>query len=207
MVFFRTYRRIRQLTIRDPFSPIPNIRSWLPTGAVDAVSTRILTVIGEPGPSNGIEYCLCMNLVSVSEGMTAVDGYGGNSENAKKQPISPKVKTCPTSGIMDSDSISFDHRTPLVTIQIDLKIDLFRKESPSLLIGRDMNRGPLAQNVDDMCTAVDVTWQRLPQPQETRLSVRLINTTNEHRLVQRHEISLRVKEDVEDVSSELDNEG
>ncbi|GFV50333.1 hypothetical protein TNCV_622411 [Trichonephila clavipes] len=44
--------------------------------------------------------------------------------------------------------------------------------------------------------------------QETKLPVRLINTTNEQRLVQRHEtIPLRVKGDIKDVSSELDNRG
>ncbi|GFS96390.1 hypothetical protein TNCV_17241 [Trichonephila clavipes] len=36
---------------------------------------------------------------------------------------------------------------------------------------------------------------------------RLVNTTNERRLVQGHETQLRVKEDIEDVSSELDNRG
>ncbi|GFY05721.1 hypothetical protein TNCV_4403881 [Trichonephila clavipes] len=46
------------------------------------------------------------------------------------------------------------------------------------------------------------------QPQEAKLPVRLINTTNERRLVQGHEtIPLRVKGDIEDVFSELDNEG
>ncbi|GFT39792.1 hypothetical protein TNCV_4869501 [Trichonephila clavipes] len=41
--------------------------------------------------------------------------------------------------------------------------------------------------------------------QETKLPVRLINTTNERKLVQ-HEINLlRLKGDIEDVSSELDN--
>ncbi|GFX81897.1 hypothetical protein TNCV_2570971 [Trichonephila clavipes] len=44
------------------------------------------------------------------------------------------------------------------------------------------------------------------QLQETKLPVRLINTTNEWRLAQRHETPLRVKGDIEDVSSELDNE-
>ncbi|GFV47959.1 hypothetical protein TNCV_1994431 [Trichonephila clavipes] len=43
--------------------------------------------------------------------------------------------------------------------------------------------------------------------QETKLPVRLINTTNEQILVQGHETPLRVKGDIEDVSSELDNEG
>ncbi|GFU88208.1 uncharacterized protein TNCV_846011 [Trichonephila clavipes] len=43
---------------------------------------------------------------------------------------------------------------------------------------------------------------------ETKLPVRPINTTNERRLVQGHETtSLRVKGDIEDVSSELDNTG
>ncbi|GFU28991.1 uncharacterized protein TNCV_471081 [Trichonephila clavipes] len=42
--------------------------------------------------------------------------------------------------------------------------------------------------------------------QETKLPVRLINTTNNWRLVQGHETPLRVKGDIEDVSSE-DNEG
>ncbi|GFV15349.1 ig-like domain-containing protein [Trichonephila clavipes] len=43
---------------------------------------------------------------------------------------------------------------------------------------------------------------------ETKLPVRLINTTNERRLFQGHERTpLRVKGDIEDVSSELDNEG
>ncbi|GFV19032.1 transposable element Tcb2 transposase [Trichonephila clavipes] len=44
--------------------------------------------------------------------------------------------------------------------------------------------------------------------QETKLPVRLINTTNERRLVQGHETApLRVKGDIEDVSSELGDEG
>ncbi|GFV38589.1 hypothetical protein TNCV_132281 [Trichonephila clavipes] len=38
-------------------------------------------------------------------------------------------------------------------------------------------------------------------------TVRLINTTNEWRLVQGHETPLRVKGDIEDVSSELCNVG
>ncbi|GFT40095.1 hypothetical protein TNCV_2171101 [Trichonephila clavipes] len=43
---------------------------------------------------------------------------------------------------------------------------------------------------------------------ETELPVRLINTTNEQRLVQGHETTpLRVKRDIEDVYSELDNGG
>ncbi|GFT82273.1 hypothetical protein TNCV_4650801 [Trichonephila clavipes] len=42
--------------------------------------------------------------------------------------------------------------------------------------------------------------------QETKLSVRLINTTNERRLVQRHQaIPLKVTVDTEDFSSKLDN--
>ncbi|GFU01688.1 hypothetical protein TNCV_1522231 [Trichonephila clavipes] len=41
--------------------------------------------------------------------------------------------------------------------------------------------------------------------QETKLPVRLINTTNERILVQGHETPLRVKGDIEDVSGELDN--
>ncbi|GFW50605.1 hypothetical protein TNCV_2889071 [Trichonephila clavipes] len=42
--------------------------------------------------------------------------------------------------------------------------------------------------------------------QETKLPVRLINTTNERRLVQGNETTLlKVKGDIEDVSSELDN--
>ncbi|GFY34915.1 hypothetical protein TNCV_154881 [Trichonephila clavipes] len=46
----------------------------------------------------------------------------------------------------------------------------------------------------------------IKEKQETKLPVRLINTTNERRLVQGYETTpLRVKEDIEDVSSELDN--
>ncbi|GFV71731.1 hypothetical protein TNCV_3535191 [Trichonephila clavipes] len=42
--------------------------------------------------------------------------------------------------------------------------------------------------------------------QETKLPVRLISATNEQRLGQEHETTpLRVKEYIEDVSSELDN--
>ncbi|GFU25345.1 hypothetical protein TNCV_3054091 [Trichonephila clavipes] len=41
--------------------------------------------------------------------------------------------------------------------------------------------------------------------QETKLPVRLIKTTNEGILVQGHKNPLRVKRDIEDVSSELDN--
>ncbi|GFY00756.1 hypothetical protein TNCV_2141481 [Trichonephila clavipes] len=44
----------------------------------------------------------------------------------------------------------------------------------------------------------------LPQNWETMLPVRLINATNEWRLVQGHETPLRVKGDIEDVSSELE---
>ncbi|PRD31467.1 UNVERIFIED_CONTAM: hypothetical protein NCL1_23457 [Trichonephila clavipes] len=40
-----------------------------------------------------------------------------------------------------------------------------------------------------------------------RLPVRLINTRNERRLVQRHETPQRVKGDIEDVYGELDNGG
>ncbi|GFU29697.1 MAM and LDL-receptor class A domain-containing protein 1 [Trichonephila clavipes] len=43
--------------------------------------------------------------------------------------------------------------------------------------------------------------------QETKVPVRLINTTNERRLVHGHETPLRVKWDIEDVSSELENGG
>ncbi|GFV08812.1 uncharacterized protein TNCV_3820551 [Trichonephila clavipes] len=42
--------------------------------------------------------------------------------------------------------------------------------------------------------------------QETKLPVRLINTTNERRIVRGHKkTSLRVKGDIEDVYSELDD--
>ncbi|GFX56341.1 hypothetical protein TNCV_2242731 [Trichonephila clavipes] len=40
-----------------------------------------------------------------------------------------------------------------------------------------------------------------------KLPVRLSNTTNERRLVQKHETPLRVKGAIVDVSSELDNGG
>ncbi|PRD36110.1 UNVERIFIED_CONTAM: hypothetical protein NCL1_09648 [Trichonephila clavipes] len=40
--------------------------------------------------------------------------------------------------------------------------------------------------------------------QETKLPVRLINTTNDRRLVKGHEITLRVEKEIEDASSELD---
>ncbi|GFX24247.1 hypothetical protein TNCV_1366271 [Trichonephila clavipes] len=40
--------------------------------------------------------------------------------------------------------------------------------------------------------------------QGTKLSVQLINSTNERKVVQGYEIPLRVKRDFEDVSSELD---
>ncbi|GFV96678.1 hypothetical protein TNCV_3387711 [Trichonephila clavipes] len=40
---------------------------------------------------------------------------------------------------------------------------------------------------------------------QTKLPERLINNTNEWRLVQRHYTPLRVKGDIENVSSELDN--
>ncbi|GFT15027.1 hypothetical protein TNCV_4316111 [Trichonephila clavipes] len=43
--------------------------------------------------------------------------------------------------------------------------------------------------------------------QETKLSVRLINTTNERNVVQGYEIPLRVKGDFEAVSRELDTMG
>ncbi|GFT41205.1 hypothetical protein TNCV_3403621 [Trichonephila clavipes] len=42
-------------------------------------------------------------------------------------------------------------------------------------------------------------------PQETKLPVRLLDTTNEWRIVQEHETPLKVKGDIEDASSELDS--
>ncbi|GFW97711.1 uncharacterized protein TNCV_1424751 [Trichonephila clavipes] len=61
-----------------------------------------------------------------------------------------------------------------------------------------------------LAAAVTVDISRLPRKkfllQETKLPVRLINTANEQRLVQGHEATaLRVKGDIEDVHSELDN--
>ncbi|GFV68612.1 hypothetical protein TNCV_2274751 [Trichonephila clavipes] len=41
--------------------------------------------------------------------------------------------------------------------------------------------------------------------QDTKLPVQLINTIKKRRLVQEHETLLKVKRDIEDVSSELDN--
>ncbi|GFX81524.1 hypothetical protein TNCV_4509301 [Trichonephila clavipes] len=41
------------------------------------------------------------------------------------------------------------------------------------LIRRDMNRGPLAQTVNDLRKAVDVAWQRLPQTAINRLFDRM----------------------------------
>ncbi|GFX50735.1 hypothetical protein TNCV_2723201 [Trichonephila clavipes] len=43
--------------------------------------------------------------------------------------------------------------------------------------------------------------------QETKLPARLINTTNERRLVQGQKTQLRAKGNIEDISSEVDNEG
>ncbi|GFX82589.1 hypothetical protein TNCV_1192641 [Trichonephila clavipes] len=43
--------------------------------------------------------------------------------------------------------------------------------------------------------------------QEKKLGVRLINTTNEWSLVKGHDTPMRVKGDIEDVSTELDNGG
>ncbi|GFS74973.1 hypothetical protein TNCV_1396381 [Trichonephila clavipes] len=43
--------------------------------------------------------------------------------------------------------------------------------------------------------------------EETKLPVRLINTTDEQRLLEGHETPLKVKGDIDDVSSELDNGG
>ncbi|GFV25090.1 uncharacterized protein TNCV_1006841 [Trichonephila clavipes] len=45
------------------------------------------------------------------------------------------------------------------------------------------------------------------QLQETKSPVRLFNTTNQRRTIQGHETLLKVKGDIEDVSSELDKEG
>ncbi|GFW96148.1 hypothetical protein TNCV_958611 [Trichonephila clavipes] len=45
------------------------------------------------------------------------------------------------------------------------------------------------------------------EPQEAKLPVRLIDTTNERRLVQGHGTPPRVKDDIEDISSKLDNGG
>ncbi|GFX64490.1 hypothetical protein TNCV_4043801 [Trichonephila clavipes] len=48
--------------------------------------------------------------------------------------------------------------------------------------------------------------RRVEELQETKLPVRLISTTSERRLVQAHETApLRMKGDIEDVSSELDD--
>ncbi|GFU69993.1 hypothetical protein TNCV_2984201 [Trichonephila clavipes] len=53
--------------------------------------------------------------------------------------------------------------------------DLNLIEHPCDLIGRDMNRGPLAQTVDDLCTSMNVAWQRLPQATINRLIDRMLH--------------------------------
>ncbi|GFU27899.1 transposable element Tcb1 transposase [Trichonephila clavipes] len=53
-----------------------------------------------------------MNLVSVWEGMMAVDGYDSDPENPTNQPVSAE----PTSDILVWSGIMFDHRMPLVHI-------------------------------------------------------------------------------------------
>ncbi|GFU56236.1 hypothetical protein TNCV_712921 [Trichonephila clavipes] len=105
-----------------PFSTARGIRSWLPLGAgafIQTIRNRLHVVqlragvpqqqgyrwplntglddwrgviVIVPGPSNGIGYCSRRNLVSVCEGMTAVDGHDDDQENSTNQPISPNVK-------------------------------------------------------------------------------------------------------------------
>ncbi|GFT15001.1 uncharacterized protein TNCV_4315881 [Trichonephila clavipes] len=69
---------------------------------------------------------------------------------------------------------------------------------------QEYTSGPLAEKAH-----IDpVSLNGSHEQQERNLLVRLINSTNERRLVQEHETTpLRVKGDIEDVYSELDNGG
>ncbi|GFX77219.1 hypothetical protein TNCV_1680021 [Trichonephila clavipes] len=114
-----------------------------------------------------------MNLVSVCGGMTAVNEDDHNPENAANQLIS---SSRPTKRIVGAPNTVFqqDNARHHVARQILHSLtrfnilpwsanipDLILIEQPRDLIGRDMNRGPLAQTVDDLCTTVDEAWQQL----------------------------------------------
>lgn len=244
----RTDRRIRQSTIRDPFSTARAIRSRLPPGAGGSVSTQTIrnrlheVQLRARVPATGVpltalhrarrlaqchrhrtwtiqwhrvlftdesRFCLWRN-----DGRRRVWRRPGE----RYEPAHfAERHTGPTPGIMVWGGIMFDRRTPLVHIDGSLTADryvtqvvepvvlpllqgapntVFQQDnarphvarrtlnsltgfdilpwpaaSPDLnpiehlwdLIGRDMNLGPLAQTIDDLRTAVDVAWQRLPQ--------------------------------------------
>ncbi|GFV81666.1 hypothetical protein TNCV_1703231 [Trichonephila clavipes] len=111
------------------------------------------------GPSNGIVYCSRMNPVSICEGMTAVDGYGGDPENATNQPISSSFQIDPTCCIMGAPSTVFQqdnarqHVAGRINSLTGFDILLRPVNSPDLnsiehlwnLIGSDLNQGSLAQ--------------------------------------------------------------
>ncbi|GFY23730.1 transposable element Tcb1 transposase [Trichonephila clavipes] len=70
--------------------------------------------------------------------------------------------------------------------------------------------GGIEQMVEEMSATRETFLGRLVRNvrlQETKLPVRQINATNERRLFQGHKTRLKVKEDIEDVSSELDDRG
>ncbi|GFV82515.1 actin-binding LIM protein 2 [Trichonephila clavipes] len=121
-------------------------------------------------PSNGGGYCSWMNLVYVCRGMTAVNWYFCDLENAMNQPIPLSVKPVLHPGyqglgllnaapntIFQQDNAR-PHVAPRTNSLTGFDILPWQANSPDLnpivhlwdLIGRDMNRGPLAQTVDDL---------------------------------------------------------
>ncbi|GFS52552.1 protein polybromo-1 [Trichonephila clavipes] len=82
--------------------------------------------------------------------------------------------------------------------------DAHLKATPETTVVPDPQRLPthwLGNSYENHGSALNALWAL-----QVKLPVQLINTTNEWRLVQGHETTpLRVKGDIEDVSSELDN--
>ncbi|GFV35074.1 hypothetical protein TNCV_2304261 [Trichonephila clavipes] len=93
------------------------------------------------------------------------DWYGGDSENATNQQISPSVKPVL-------------HRASW-HIQYGIPEDNARQQVSQGPIGCDMKREPHTQTMDDLRTTVDVAWQRfyglndrMPLRIEARIAVR-----------------------------------
>ncbi|GFX25432.1 uncharacterized protein TNCV_1424161 [Trichonephila clavipes] len=90
--------------------------------------------------------------------------------------------------------------TPMMADKDILEFD----QSSKYVIDADSDDGNKA-SVSTSSERLENTYVLAFSSFKKRLPVRLINTTNERRLVQRHETPLRVKGEIEDDYSELDN--
>ncbi|GFY18712.1 uncharacterized protein TNCV_2399341 [Trichonephila clavipes] len=118
------------------------------------------------------------------EGSRNFEPRSSDEDDTRAGTPSPNYHTTPTGGRLSSDLTCI---APLHEKFIDAFIHFLKNSNSSLMLKN------LRFDIFEL--------------QETKLPVRLINSTNERRVVQRHEAPLRVEGNIEDVSRELNNGG